>query len=92
MWYKQLIHGSCKKQVWYSSVDIWNTYSKNEYENFVTAHMEAECIPTKPRAKMYSIAVRGKRDIKEVLLDKKNSTNANAHKLKVQRTDTDQKE
>ena len=24
-WYKQLIHGNWKKQVWYSSGDIWKT-------------------------------------------------------------------
>ena len=61
----------------------------DKYENFVNAHIEveAECIPTKLRAKHWvpweTLAVKKKRDdVKTAsLYNKRNPTNANAQKL-----------
>ena len=48
--------GPYSRIVWYSSGNIWKTCQNNEYENFVTAHIEtaAECIPTLTKSQMLS--------------------------------------
>ena len=62
--------------------------SNNEYENFFTVLIEAaaECTPIKPggkyRVPMETIVVRKyEKHKKAFLLNKRNPTNANAHKI-----------
>ena len=71
--------------------EISETLTLNdEYENFINAHMEAvaECTPTKLREKhrvpRETLAVRKKYDDMKTasLCNKRNTTNANAQKLK----------
>ena len=61
----------------------------DEYENFITAQMEAaaECIPTKPRAKCRILWVTSCKEkkwenLEASLLNKRNPTNAITQKLK----------
>ena len=71
--------------------EISETHNLNdEYENFVTGHMEAtaECIPPKPRPPRESLVVtRKQEDNMEIasLLDKINPINAKPQKLKAHR-------
>ena len=56
----------------------------NEYENFVNAHLEAECIPAKQRVPRETLVVRKKHaDLKTASqCNRRNANNINAQKLK----------
>ena len=58
----------------------------DEYENFIDAHLEAasKCIPTRPRTKWETVAVREKRALVKTASKsyRKNPTITNARKLK----------